>query len=243
MHPAHAGPFPQGFALRSVSVGGREYPYQVYVPRPAPAAGLPVVCFLHGSGERGADGVAQTTVGLGESIRERPHALPALVVFPQAPEGSIWAGGPARAAMAALDAAAAEFAGDPRRVYLTGMSMGGFGTWQLATEHPKRFAALVPVCAGVRAQPGNPEVRVRGIPPAADPYLHVARRVGATPVWMFHGADDPVVPPHESRRMEEALRRAGGDVRYTEYPGVRHSSWKQAYAEPGLWKWLLAQRR
>jgi len=101
----------------------------------------------------------------------------------------------------------------------------------------------VPICGGIRSPGAVPTIRVAGVPAdAADPYAYVAGRLVATPVWLFHGDADPAVPVSESRSMAEALRRAGGDVRYTEYAGVGHNSWESAYNEPELWRWLFAQR-
>ena len=237
-------PAPGGFVVRTTTVDGATYRYQVFVPRHAGGGGRPpVILYLHGAGERGADGELQTMVGLGPVVKGRAESFPAIVVLPQAPRDSVWSGAPARAAMQALDAALHEFRGDSTRVYLTGLSMGGYGTWQLALEHPGRFAALVPICGGIRSPGAVPTIRVAGVPAdAADPYAYVAGRLVATPVWLFHGDADPAVPVGESRSMAEALRRAGGDVRYTEYAGVGHNSWESAYNEPELWRWLFAQR-
>src|SRR5439155_1277158 len=121
-------------------------------------------CPLHGAGERGADGDLQTMVGLGPVVKGRAESFPAVVVLPQAPRDSVWSGAPARAAMQALDAALREFRGDSARVYLTGLSMGGYGTWQLALEHPGRFAALVPICGGIRSPSALASIRVAGVP-------------------------------------------------------------------------------
>ncbi len=237
-------PAPAGFVVRTTTVDGATYRYQVFVPRRAEGGGRPpVILYLHGAGERGADGDLQTMVGLGPVVKGRAESFPAVVVLPQAPRDSVWSGAPARAAMQALDAALHEFRGDSARVYLTGLSMGGYGTWQLALEHPGRFAALVPICGGIRSPRAVASIRVAGVPAdAADPYAYVAGRLVATPVWLFHGDADPAVPVGESRSMAEALRRAGGDVRYTEYAGVGHNSWESAYNEPELWRWLFAQR-
>jgi len=221
-------PAPAGFVVRTTTVDGATYRYQVFVPRHA---------------ERGADGDLQTMVGLGPVVKGRAESFPAVVVLPQAPRDSVWSGAPARAAMQALDAALHEFRGDSARVYLTGLSMGGYGTWQLALEHAGRFAALVPICGGIRSPRALASIRVAGVPAdAADPYAYVAARLVDTPVWLFHGDADGAVPVSESRSMAQALRRAGGDVRYTEYAGVGHNSWESAYNEPELWRWLFAQR-
>jgi predicted peptidase len=164
--------------------------------------------------------------------------------MPQAPAESVWTGAPARAAVRALDEAMAEFRADPNRVYLTGISMGGYGSWQLALDHPGRFAAIIPVCGGIRPVPLLPRIQVTGLPPApADPYAAAAARLRNIPIWIFHGGDDRVVLTAESRSMNAALRAAGSTVQYTEYEGVGHNSWDRAYAEPELWRWLFEQRR
>jgi predicted peptidase len=234
-----------GFLDRTVTVGGTPYRYQVYVPAGyvGSAQRWPVILFLHGSGERGADGLHQTSVGLPAAIRSTPARYPAIVVMPQAPADSLWLGQPGQAAMAALDRTVAEFRTDPDRVYLTGMSMGGNGAWSLAYEFPERFAAVVPVCGFI-----SPIARVpgtRAIVPAGsgDPFAAVARRLRGVPVWIFHGEVDPLVPVSESRRAADALRAAGADVRYTELLGTGHDAWSPAYGSPQFAEWLLAQRR
>ncbi len=240
-----------GFVKRSVVVEGTTYPYQVFVPRPARApsgtgAGgrPPVILFLHGGGERGTDGERQTQVGLGPVVRAQADTFPALVIFPQAPPDSLWHGPPARAALAALEAAMAEHGADPDRVYLTGISMGGYGSFELALAQPERFAALVSVCGGLRPPPERPHLVVTSIPATEpDPYAYAAARLAMLPIWLFHGEKDDIVPPSESRLLAASFEKAGAPVRYTEYPGVNHGSWDRAYAEPGLWEWLWAQRR
>ena len=241
--PGGTTPAATGFVARTTTVDGMLYRYQVFVPRGTDrGARPPIILSLHGAGERGMDGQLQTMVGLGPVVRGRAESFPAVVVMPQAPSDSVWSGAPARAAMQALDAALLEFHGDSARVYLTGLSMGGYGTWQLALEYPGRFAALVPVCAGVRPPSGFSSIRVAPVPSdAQDPYAYVAARLASMPVWLFHGAEDRAVPVTESRNMAEALRRVGAPVRYTEYAGVGHNSWESAYNEPELWRWLWAQ--
>lgn len=234
-----------GFLDRSVTVGGTAFPYVVYVPPQwTPERKWPVIVFLHGAGERGSDGLRQTQVGIGPAIRWNRERVPAIVILPQAPEDERWIGAPAEAAMRAVDATMREFAGDPDRLTLTGLSMGGYGTWHLALAYPDRFAALAPVCGGI--VPAGSATSVRQSPltaSAEDPYTFAAVRLRHIPVWIFHGADDTVVLPSESRKMHEALRAAKGDVRYTEYEGVGHNSWERAYGEEAFWTWLLAQRR
>jgi len=236
-----------GFLDRTVSVEGKDYRYQVYVPANfASQKPWPVILFLHGSGERGSDGLLPTAEGLGNAIRRNSSRFPFVVVFPQCTENHTWGEPEMRArALAALDHSMKEFHGDRRRVYLTGLSMGGYGTWDFAMAEPGRFAALVPICSGLRPAPDWSELRVHLPAEAkdadADPYAEVARRIGKTPVWMFHGDADDAVPVEESRQMAAALKAAGADFKYTEYPGVGHNSWDRAYAELDLVLWLLSK--
>lgn len=235
-----------GFLNRSVTLDSTTYRYVVYIPDKYDRLDRwPVVLFLHGSGERGDDGWRQTQVGLGAAIRWNPERFGEfIVVFPQAPADTRWLEGPADAAMLALDRTIAEFRGDESRVYLTGVSLGGYGTWHLAVEHSHRFAALVPVCGGVVAPLLARNVRQLPITVgSSDPYATAAVALPRIPVWIFHGTDDGLIPVTESRRMHEELKKLGFDVRYTEYPGVGHNSWDPAYAELELWTWLLQQRR
>ncbi len=235
-----------GFLDRTVSISGKSYRYQVYVPADYRSKkSWPVMLFLHGSGERGSDGLLQTEVGLPRAIRQNSSRFPFVVVIPQCSNDTTWDAPDMEAqAMAALDASIKEFHGDVSRVYLTGMSMGGYGVWQFAIDHPGRFAALVPVCSGVRALSDMPELRVTIVdnPKISDPYAEIARRVGKTPVWIFHGDADDAVPVDEARHMAAALKAAGGNYKYTEYPGVGHNSWDKAYYEPDLVPWLLEHR-
>lgn len=233
-----------GFVDRTVEVDGQSYAYTVYVPENWSAdVSWPVVLFLHGAGERGSDGVHQMDRGLPQRIRELGD-FPALVVMPQC-RARTWWGAPDMEAQTfrALESAVKEFNGDTERLYLTGLSLGGYGVWAFGYKYPEKFAALAPVCGGV-----TPSRRIPTPPwhPAAvapdDPYSETARRIEA-PVWAFHGDADRTVPVTESRKLTEALKEAGKTVRYTEYPGVGHASWDRAYWEEELVPWLLAQRK
>jgi predicted peptidase len=234
-----------GFLNRTVSVNGIVYRYQVYVPANwSKHEKWPVVLFLHGAGERGDDGVLQTDVGIGHAIRERASRFPLIIVMPQCRKDNAWVHEDMQAqALAALEQSIHEFHGDRNRIYLTGISMGGYGTWDLADKNPGKFAALVPICGGIHGPKLFPQLHVGLVddPKISDAYAETARRVGKTPVWVFHGAADDTVPVEESRKMVQALRAAGANVRYTEYPGVGHNSWDSAYAEPELVSWLLAR--
>ena len=141
-------------------------------------------------------------------------------------------------AIRALEAAQKEFHGDKQRTYLTGLSMGGYGTWHLAAKYPGRFAALVPICGGLF----HPDVLRTNPPESNAPYDNAAKKIGkATPVWIFHGEVDDTVPVTESRKMAEAMKALGGEVHYTEYPGISHNSWDKAYAEPELMTWMFSK--
>jgi predicted peptidase len=233
---------PTGFLNRTIELEGVSHRYQVYVPAEyTRARRWPVILFLHGSGERGTDGLLQTSIGLGEGIRRHAERWPAIVVFPQAPPDYRWHGKVAHLALATLDRTIREFSTDAERVYLVGLSAGGNGVWNLAYRTPERFAALVAVCGWV--QP-TPERREAILPPdSGTPYPVIARRIRSLPVWIWHGQADSVVPVEESRRMAEALRAAGGEVRYTELPGVGHDSWVRAFDSPELPPWLLGRSR
>ena len=235
------------FVAREVAFDGKTYRYQVFVPAARFRSGKPpVVLFLNGSGERGSDGVKQTMAGLGPYLRQHADTFPAVVVFPQAPDDTEWTEVAGPIAFATLDAAMKEFNGDPDRVSLTGMSMGGYGTWELAMQQPTRFAALVPVCGGITVDwtDARPGLRAHSVGNAADPFAAAAQRLKDIPVWIFHGGQDNVVPPSQSRRMEAALKAAGArDARYTEFPDANHNSWDATNAYAPMWAWLFEQRR
>ena len=227
-----------GFLNRSISLDGVEYRYQVYVPYNYTAAEeWPVTLFLHGAGERGSDGLKQTQVGLGRAIRLNPERWQTLAVFPQVPVGESWQGVAGDVAMAALDATIAEFSADADRLYLTGLSIGGNGTWYLGYHHTDRFAAMVAVCGFVDLGDRFPGF----LPEAENSFAALAEDLSETPVWIVHGDADVVVPVEQSRNMAAALEAVGTDVHYTELPGVNHNSWDAAYANSDLISWLFDQ--
>jgi predicted peptidase len=221
------------FISRTLKAGKEEYHYQVYVPAGGAQEGKrPVILFLHGSGERGQDNERQTEIGLGPVIRREAARFPFIVVFPQCRVGLTWLDARMEAvALGALDDAVREYGGDEERIYLTGVSMGGIGSWHLTAKHPGKFAAVVPVSG---------RSPLRGL--AEDPEGEIARRVGNIPVWVFHGDEDQIVGVENSRRIVAALRRLGNNANFTEYAGVGHNSWDSAYAEPELVPWLLSHR-
>lgn len=233
-----------GFLDRSITVAGRAYRYQVYVPVDyASKPSWPAILFLHGAGERGDDGLLQTNVGLAPAIRQNPSRYPAIAVFPQVPRDSQWVGAPGDMAVAALQQTMREFHVDPNRVYLTGLSMGGHGTWYVAYRHPQLFAAVVPICGWVREF-----ARFRGSVPvvpgdSAAVLPSLVQRLARVPIWIFHGEIDQVVDVNGSREPYNALKAAATDVRYTELLGLNHNSWDAAYASEEFVRWLFAQQR
>jgi predicted peptidase len=233
-----------GFLNRVVTIDGTDYRFQVYVPfEYSGDRDWPAILFLHGVGERGTDGLLQTQVGLPAAIRLQVDRFPAIVIMPQAREPHWWSGPMEELAMSALDQTMSEFSIDPSRVYLTGLSMGGYGSWHIAARNPERFAALAVICGGI-VRPARLRSDPVEIEPASiDPYAHVAEQVRQIPTWIFHGDLDTVVPVEESRRMAEALERAGAAVQYTEFEGVGHNAWDPAYHLPEFAAWLFAQRR
>ncbi len=234
------------FVERSIEVGGKAHRYRVFLPSTQAGGDTPpMIVFLHGSGERGDDGAKPTNVGIGPYIRAHLDSFPAIVVFPQAPEGSEWSTH-VDLVLATLDAAVREFDGAPSRIYLTGLSMGGYGVWDVALAAPGRFAALAPVCGGVRPpRKERDTLFVAAVANEADPYAAIARRLHDVPTWIFHGAKDDLVPPDDDRKLAAALRAAGApDARYTEFPDANHNSWDPAYSQtPQFWAWLFSQQR
>ena len=244
--PAWARQDGEVFQSRAVKIGSAQYRFRVFMPKGwSKKKKWPVLLFLHGAGERGDDNVGQTKVGIGPAIQRRQDTFPFVVVLPQCPRDRWWTEAEMQAqALKALDQTAKEFNGDVKRTYLTGLSMGGYGSWVMTANNPKRFAAIAVICGGVQPPPRLTLPEAAKVSwGTADPYTFVAAKVGKTPVWLFHGDSDPAVPVAESRKMREALRAASGDVRYNEYAGVGHNSWDRAYAEPELFGWFLSQRR
>lgn len=218
---------------------GEQLPYRFLKPLGAdPAKAYPLILFLHGAGERGSD-----------NTRTCKHALPAFsstaimkkypcyVIAPQVPEGQKWVNvdwsalvtkAPAepsqslRLALELLASIQKEYKIDAQRIYVTGVSMGGYGTWDAITRHPELFAAAVPICGG-----GDPAK---------------ASAIAQKPIWVFHGDADRAVPVAKSREMVAALKQAGSKAKYTEYPGVQHDCWTRTYTTPALYKWLFAQK-
>ena len=180
----------------------------------------PVILFLHGAGESGTDGEKQAKVGLAKAIRDKKEIFPFITVFPQSQKGG-WKAGSAEAnrALAILDEVQKNYKTDRKRVYLTGLSMGGSGTWSLAAADPSRWAAIAPICG-------------RGD-------LNDADKIKNLPCWIFCGDKDNAKLVDSNRAMAKALKDAGSSARFEEYPGVGHNSWDRAYATAELYTWFL----
>lgn len=241
-----------GFLDRSVVMQGKSYAYQVYLPANyTPDKPWPVIVYLHGNEHQGTDGMRQTNAPMANAVREYREWFPAIVIFPQAQPHTTWSQ-PAmqELVLAALDKTVSEFHGDPRRIYLTGFSMGGSGTYRIAFHHPERFAALL-VIAG-RVQPGpryTPEEtqsdrQTNAFVTAPDPFAALAAGLKGVPIWIFHGASDQTIDVEQSRRLAAALKNNGVEFRYFEYPGIDHvEAADRAYFTPAVYEWLLKQER
>jgi predicted peptidase len=220
-------------------------PYRLFVPSDVnPTSKHPLVLFFHGSGERGNDNEKPLLHGVQRfATADAQSRYPCFVLVPQCPthldnQPIMWTGErermhllkltpevaiPLQTALELLLEIQEKFRVNLDRTYVTGLSMGGFATWEALLRYPEMFAAAIPVCGGGDA-------------------THAAR-IKNIPVWAFHGADDPTVPVECSRSMIKMIEKAGGHPRYTEYPGVGHNSWDRAYAEPDLLSWFFSHSR
>ncbi len=205
--------------------------YLLFTPKgydPKGAKQWPLILFLHGAGERGTNLQKVAVHGPPKIVKGRPD-FPFLVASPQCPNDETWSN---ETVLALLDELIAKHAVDTNRIYLTGLSMGGFGSWSLALSHPERFAAVAPICGG-----GN----------TLDALLASRKKADALkslPFWAFHGAKDPVVKIEESQRMVAALKKAGvKEVELTVYPEAEHDSWTETYNNQKLYEWFLKHER
>lgn len=212
-----------GFQRRVLFEDGKFTRYAVWLPPDySPAHEYPLVVYLHGAGERGSDGVQQTTVGLGPALVQWPERFPAIVVMPQCPKKTVW-----KQAFATIDkvyaATLREFRIDRRRVYLTGNSLGGFGTWSYGALHPTRFAAFLIVSGGATSEE--------------------AMICAQNPTWVFANALDPIVFTPVVRWSVLAARVVDEDVLYTEYDTFGHDAWTPTYSDPDAMAWLFSHAR
>jgi len=205
-------------------IGDVKHRYLSFVPADAakdPQKKWPLILFLHGSGERGDDLNKVKVHGPPKIVEtEKGKSLPFIVVSPQCPAGHSWL---AMELMDLIDEVSARHPVDPDRIYITGLSMGGFGSWSLAAQYPEKFAAVVPICGGGDAED--------------------VERIKNLPIWIFHGAKDAAVPLKMSEDMIAALKKAGSSAKLTVYPHAGHDSWSETYANDELYAWLLKQKR
>lgn len=211
---------------------GGELKYLLYLPKDYATKNderWPLMLFLHGAGERGTDVQRVAIHGPMSRVKQGTN-FPFIIVAPQCPGNQRW---DTEALMQLLAHVTAQHAVDTNRVYVTGLSMGGYGTWSLGLKYPEKFAAIAPICGG-----GNIIDMV-----LAGPEHETALR--ALPIWAFHGAKDSVVPLVESERMVNYLktRAKHPNVQLTVYPEAEHNSWTETYNNPKFYEWLLAQRR
>ena len=202
----------------------KSIPYLLYLPKDygAKERKWPLLLFLHGRGE--SDGPLSLVAKWGPPrLIERGESFPYIVVSPQCPRKESWAQPGQQALLVALlDHLKSQFQVDGERVYLTGLSMGGYGSWRLAADHPQRFAAVVPVCGG--GSPGD------------------AAKLAALPIWVFHGTEDKAVPLQRSIEMVDAIKAAGSTkIRFTTLENIGHNCWEAAYATPEVYQWLEKQ--
>lgn len=213
------------------STRGGELKYLVYLPPDYSQSAekkWPLMLFLHGAGERGDDVNRVAIHGPLSHVKQGTN-FPFIIVAPQCPAGQLWESEPL---LQLLDKITASHNVDTNRIYLTGLSMGGFGTWKLGLTYPEKFAALAPICGGAST--------IDVIIGTWDKRKHLEK----LPIWAFHGAKDEVVPLDESERVVNSLKRAGlKNVKLTVYPEEKHDSWKPAYADPKFYEWLLHQKR
>ncbi|MFP6584933.1 MAG: prolyl oligopeptidase family serine peptidase [Candidatus Hydrogenedentota bacterium] len=229
----HASNRATGFLDMETRAAGENRPAVLYVPADYnPSREYPLIVFLHGAGERGDDGVRQSQVGIGTAIRQNPDRFQCLVFMPQCPAGDWWSAIPGRGGDESghahitdgIEQILSRYSIDEDRVSLTGLSMGGFGTFSYGAQHADRFSAFMPICGG-----GD----VAG-----------AAQLATKPMWVLHGEADSVVPVARSEEMVNAIREEGGSVKFTKYPGVNHNSWDKAYGKSeAAVEWLLAQER
>jgi predicted peptidase len=216
---------PTGVLFRKIKVAEREYNYALYVPRNYdPSRKWPTITFLHGAGECGTDGAKPIAQGIATAVLLQPDKWPFLIIIAQKPSvRDAWEQHD-DAVMAMLKKTQADYSVDETRLYLTGLSQGGHGTWAIGAKHPDLWAAIVPICGY-----GDPK--------------EFAAPLKSMPIWVFHGDKDTAVPLSQSEAIVAAIKEAGGMPKLTVYPGVGHNSWDQAYRTEKLYEWFLQFKR
>lgn len=235
------------FVSREIKVAESTYRYRVFIPKNRKAGeSLPVMLYLHGSDERGSDNEGQLS-GPAPSIVANPERFNFIIVFPQCPTDRFWDKDMIPVAMNELDQTVSEFGGDPSRLYLAGFSLGGYGVWTSSAMYPQKFAAIVPMSGRLVPRLGERKYVSSEILKLADsenPFAAFATVLKDMPTWIYHGANDNIVPVSNSRSMAKALQNAGNaDVHYTELENTGHVSLNAAFADQNLFDWLSQHRR
>ena len=233
------------FPVRELSFGSQQFKFRIYSPKDTkPGERLPVMLYLHGSDERGEDNQGQLS-GPAPLILPNPNNFHFIIVFPQCPAGQFWNKDMIGVAVAELDQTVKEFNGDESRLYLAGFSLGGYGVWTTGAMYPDKFAAIVPMSGRVLPRPAerkNVDPEILKLADEPDPYAAFANKIGKTSVWIFHGANDPIVPIDNSRQMAKAFKDAENEnARYTELENTGHVSLNAAFGNPELFEWLAKQ--
>jgi predicted peptidase len=221
-----------GFIFKTVKIGERKMDYVVYVPRAyALEKEWPAIVFLHGSGESGTDGQKQIAQGIGTNILWNADRWPCIVMMPQKPSEKLQWEDEDDLVMKMLEETKKEYRIDDERIALTGLSQGGHGTWSIGAAHPGVWCALAPICGYADRE---------GVGMRAE---EIAAKLKGVPMWVFHGEEDNVVLPEQSKNVVEAMRAAGApDVRLTLYPKTNHGSWDKAYGEKDLPGFLMKSK-
>jgi len=222
------------------SPNGQTLNYRIHIPKDINSKKLyPLVLLFHGAGERGNDNSRQLAHGSKDIMTySKTNGIPVIIIAPQCPAGQQWVNTPwgdlshtmpiepsdsMQLAINLLNESITTLPVDKNRIYVTGLSMGGFGTWDIIQRHPEMFAAAIPICGG-----GD---------------TAQAPKLTKLPLWVFHGGSDTTVKPVRSRDMVAAIEKAGGKPKYTEYEGVGHNAWSRTYSNKDVMKWLFSQKR
>lgn len=221
-----ATPLQEEFHFEARQPGEAQINYLLFLPERYNGSGLngtktnwPMILFLHGKGQSGTNLAKLKETGLPKFVESDPN-FPFILLSPQSSTGKGWNND---TLIELVDHVIRNYRVDTNRIYLTGLSMGGYGVWSLAAAYPSKFAAVVPISGG-----GKPAK---------------AKKLARLPIWVFHGAEDTTVPVQRSREMVAAIKAAGGNIKYTEYPHAQHDCWTQTYGSRDLYTWLLAQKR
>ncbi len=234
---------------KTLKSGKSELSYYVYLPTEFSSSRTwPVLLYLHGNGQGGS--FWNVSGGLGRAIKESPERFPFVIVFPICPMYSFWVGETNTNAVEAFDRTVKEFYGDTTRLFVSGVSMGGYGAYICAVKDSLKYAGVVPLSGGVvppirfsKKELSRFHPKCKEVLEAEDPYDAFAKAVGKTPFWVFHGSLDKVIPVSESHQTVQAIKKNQGTVDFTEYPDRGHDIENSVFFRDDLISWLLKQKR